>query len=355
MTITHELSVTVSVPDGAFDGDQPLVAVMRGPYVGSLHRGTLAVVDADGGSRLALGNVSQRVFMRSAAKPFQVMPAVLSGAIDRFGITEREFAVLCASHSAEPYHMEAVLSILSKIGLDESALRCGVHPPIDEATAESMVRAGTEPSPVCNNCSGAHAGMLAACVASGWPIDSYGSPNHPLQHETRRILAQFAGIAPEEVEFAIDNCHVPAFRLPLDRAATAFARIAAGSHVDGNLRQAAGRVVAAMTAFPEMVGGRNRFDTDLMRVTGGSLVCKGGAEAFQGLGLVGAGMGVALKISDGNARAIPPAVVPLLQHLGSLSVDQVAQLDVYAHPRVFDHRDELVGQLVPTISFGGLS
>src|SRR5947209_432965 len=138
-----------------FAGDAPLVAVIRGSFVGSLHRGTAAVVGPGGDVCFAIGNIDQPVFLRSAAKPFQVMPAVLSGAIERFGLEERELAVMCASHSGEPRHQEAVLSVLAKIGLEESALHCGVHPPLHEPTAVQRNRLGLGSTPACNNCSGA--------------------------------------------------------------------------------------------------------------------------------------------------------------------------------------------------------
>jgi L-asparaginase II len=327
-----------------FAGDKPLVAIMRGAFVGSLHRGTAAAVRADGEVVFALGNIEQSVFLRSAAKPFQVMPAILAGAIDRFGIEERELAVLCASHSGEPRHQEAVLSVLGKIGLDESALHCGVHPPLHEPTAADRQRRGIAPSPVCNNCSGAHAGMLAACVARGWPVDTYGAPDHPLQRETLQILAAFAALEPDEIAMAGDNCHVPAFRLPVRAAASAFARLATSSGVESRLRDAAARVTGAMTAYPEMVGGDDRFDTDLMRSCRGSLVAKGGAEGFQGIG-TRSGIGLALKVSDGNARAIPPAVLRILSAFGAAPEDSA--LDGYREPEYRDREGEVVGRAVP--------
>lgn len=353
MTTSAQPRVRISVPGDAFAHDVPLVAVMRGDAVGSLHRGTAAVADPDGNLLLALGDPSQPAFLRSSAKPFQLLPALLTGAVARFGITDHELAVLAASHSAEPRHQEAVLSVLEKAGLSEDALRCGTHPPLHEATAKRQVQEGRAPSPVCNNCSGAHAGMLIACQAEGWPLDSYGQPDHPLQRLTRELLGQFTGLRESDIRFAVDNCAVPTFLLPIGSAATAFARFVTGRGVPPEPARAAQCISAAMREHPEMVGGEARFDTDLMAAAAGAILAKGGAEGFQGIGLVEQGLGMALKISDGNARAGAPATLSILRSLGALSEDIRSRLQSYAHPEVRNHQGELVGRLITVFEIEG--
>lgn len=353
MNLSTELGARIDVPENAFAGDQPLVAVERGGYVGSLHRGTMVVADTSGEMVISIGDAQQPVFLRSAAKPFQVMPAVLGGALERYGVTDRELAVLCASHSGEPRHMEAVLSVLTKIGLDETALRCGVHPPQHEETARRRWEAEIEPTPVCNNCSGAHAGMLLACRAMGWPIETYGDPDHPLQRMTRETIGAFAGVSVNAVQMATDNCAVPTFRLPIRQAALVFARLGAAEGVTEQLAGVARRVVRAMTSYPEMVGGEERFDSDLMRVAGGSIVAKGGAEGFEGIGLPARKLGMAMKVSDGNSRAIGPAVMQVLAQLGGLTGGQIDELESYGEPRLYNLQGELVGRLVPVFHLGG--
>lgn len=351
MSTSVHPAVHIAVPANGFAGDVPLVANMRGGEVSSIHRGIAVVAGVDGFESLELGDARQPVFLRSAAKPFQVMPAILSGAIDRFGITERELAVLCASHIAQPEHTEAVLEALRKAGLTEEALRCGVHPPMHQPTARERDRAGIEPTPVCNNCSGAHAGMLLTCQAVGWPIADYGDPDHPLQIWIRHIIADFAGMRIDSVRYAIDNCAVPTFQLPLRRSAQAFARLATGREVGAELGEAAGRVVRAMTRYPEMVGGEGRFDTELMRAAGGSVVAKGGAEGFQGVGLPGRGLGIAIKISDGSSGA---AVVALriLRWLGALDETSLRALNDFEETEVRNHLGVTVGRLAPVFTIG---
>jgi L-asparaginase II len=353
MTTSAQPRVRISVPGDAFTHDVPLVAVMRGAMVGSLHRGTVAVADPAGHVLLALGDPSQPAFLRSSAKPFQLLPAVVTGAVDRYGVTDRELAVLAASHSAEPRHQEAVLSVLDKAGLSEEALRCGTHPPLHEATAKRQVREGRAPSPVCNNCSGAHAGMLIACRAGRWPIETYGQSDHPLQRLTRELLAQFAGVREGDIRFAVDNCAVPTFLLPIAHTATAFARFVTGCGVPSDLARAAARISAAMRGNPDMVGGEARFDTDLMTASAGTILAKGGAEGFQGIGLPDQGLGMALKISDGNARAGAPVTLSILRSLGAINEETRSRLASYAAPEVRNHQGELVGRLTTVFEIQG--
>jgi L-asparaginase II len=281
------------------------------------------------------------------------MPAILSGGVDTFGIDERELSVLCASHNAEPRHMETVLSVLDKIGVGEDALHCGIHPPMHEPTADAMIRAGIEPSPVCNNCSGAHAGMLVACRAMGWPLDGYEQRDHPLQVMTFEIIAAFAGMEVEAITYGTDNCRVPTFRLPVIRSAQAFARLTSGEGVTAELARAAERIVHSMTAYPEMVGGEERFDTDLMREAGGTIVAKGGADGFQGVGIVPRHLGLALKISDGNARAIPATVMRILTGLDAITPEVLHALEDYVETPIESNQAGPVGRIAPIFSFGG--
>lgn len=341
-TVGH--TVRIDVPEGSFAGDLPLVAVARGDHVGSVHRGIACVADVEGQALTSIGNVEQRVFLRSAAKPFQVMPAVLAGALDRYGISDRELAVLCASHGGEDRHIEAVLSVLQKAGLDEAQLRCGTHPPGNPDSAARLWREGREPSPVCNNCSGAHAGMLLACRANGWPTDGYGDPEHPLQQATRAIVARFSGTGIDDIDLAGDNCAVPTFRLTIRNAACAFARLANPSALDPDLGSAAERVSAAMMKHPAMVGGEQSFDSHVMEAGAGALIAKGGAEAFEGMGLRRRETGIALKISDGGARAIPPASIRLLRRL-HIKLD--GDMTRWERPELRDLCGHSVGHLAP--------
>ncbi len=299
--------------DAGLPEDFPLVALRRGGLVESVHRGRCAVYDPWGNALEAFGDPEPYIYLRSAAKPFQAIPLILSGTADVFGLTDEELAVACASHNAEGAHLAAVRSILEKAGLSEGDLQSGAHPPMYEPEAAKLARTGAEPRPVHGNCSGKHAGMLAVCVHEGYETISYRDPGHPLQRRILGLIAEVCGLREDEVLVAGDNCGVPAFALPLESFATGLARFTSGEGLSDELASAALRIGAAMRAHPFMVAGTGRFDTELMERT--NLLVKGGAEAVFAAGSP-AGWGLALKISDGAHRAVRPAALAALVGMG---------------------------------------
>jgi L-asparaginase II len=293
--------------------DLPLAAVRRGGLLESVHRGRLAVHDPDGNELEAYGDTEAYVYLRSSAKPFQALPLLLSGTADAIGLTDEELAVACASHNAEEPHLAAVRSILEKAGLSESDLQSGAHPPMHGPAADELLRSGEEPRPIHGNCSGKHAGMLAVCVHEGYETLSYRDPGHPLQRRILGLVAGVCGVREDEVLVAGDNCGVPAFALPLRSFATGLARVATGEGLPYEISDAALRIRDAMRAHPFMVAGTERLDTELMEHT--NLLVKGGAEAVLAVGSP-EGWGLALKVSDGSQRAVRPAALAALDHMG---------------------------------------
>jgi L-asparaginase II len=324
--------------DAGLPEDAPLAAVRRGALVESVHRGRLAVCDAERDVLGAAGDTGSYIYARSAAKPFQALPLVLSGAADAFGLTDEELAVACASHNAEEAHLSAVGSILEKAGLDEKVLQSGAHPPMYGPEAAKLVRRGEEPRPIHGNCSGKHAGMLAVCVREGYETTSYRDPGHPLQRHILGLIAEICGLRDDEVLVAGDDCGVPAFALPLESFATGLARFATGEGMPDELASAALRIGAAMRAHPFMVAGTGRLDTELMERT--DLMVKGGAEAVLAAGSP-EGWGLALKISDGAHRAVRPAALAALGGMGVEVEDEGSTL--------LGLHGETVGEIRPLI------
>jgi L-asparaginase II len=328
--------------DAGLPEDAPVAAVWRGDLLESVHRGRLAVCDPDGKVLEAAGDPEAYIYARSSAKPFQALPLVLSGAAEAFGLTDRELAVACASHNAEEPHLAAVRSILEKAGLTEDDLQSGAHLPLYEPEADELIRRGQEPRPVHGNCSGKHAGMLAACVHEGYETATYRDPGHPLQRRILGLIAEVCGLREDEVLVAGDNCGVPAFALPLRSFATGLARIATGDALPDELAGAAVRIRDAMREHPFMVAGTGRLDTDLMAST--NLLVKGGAEAVLAVGSQD-GWGMALKISDGATRAVRPAALTVLGGMGVEVPDAVSS--------VRGLHGETVGEIWPLIQAPG--
>ncbi len=333
-----------------------LVEVARGSIVESQHHGVLVVAATDGRIIASVGDPDRVTYLRSAAKPFQALAVVESGAADHFGLTERELAVICGSHAAEPQHLEAVRSILSKIGLREDALRCGAHMPIHEETARSLLCTGQSPQPIHNNCSGKHSGMLALCRYWGAEVVTYLEPDHPVQVANRRVVAEMAGLRPEELIIGVDGCSVPTFALPLRAAARAYARLCDPRDLPPARQAACRRIVAAMQAYPEMVGAsKGNLDSDLMRIADGRVVSKGGAEGFQGVGVLPrAGrpaLGLALKVEDGlGDRARGLATVEALRQLHVLDENDLRSLVRYGRRPLHNWRGVPVGELRPLLT-----
>jgi len=280
-----------------------LVEVTRGALVESRHAGAIAIADAQGRLLLALGDVARPVFPRSAVKALQAIPLVESGAADAFGLGEEELAVACASHSGERVHLDAVRSLLAKAGLDESYLACGAHWPVSDGAMRELMHTGRRPQAIHNNCSGKHAGMLAAAVHLGLSPRFYERPDHPLQVVIARIISETCGIALDPDRMGVDGCSLPTYALPLGALAQGFARLGTGEGFTPERARAARRLVNACFAAPVLVAGEERFDTIVLRGLAPSVFVKGGAEGVHCAALPEFGLGIAVKIDDGAKRA----------------------------------------------------
>ena len=252
---------------------------------------------------------------------------------------------MAASHSGESFHVDAVRSILHKIGLDPSALQCGAHLPYNEAAADEMRARGTPPSALYNNCSGKHAGILALCAVMGADPTSYLELNHPAQRAILALCARMSGDDPNAWPLGIDGCGIPVYATSLRRAALAFARFASLEGVEARDAMALLVVRDAMVSHPEYVAGTNTLDTDLMRVAGGAIASKAGAEGVHGVAAMPQGLGFVSKVIDGGSRARGPSTIALLLRLGVLGPEHVAKLEGYARPVVYNRAGRVAGEV----------
>ena len=330
-----------------------LIEVWRGPIVESRHRGHLTAVDGRGNTIAALGLPETVTYVRSSGKPFQAIPVIVSGAAERFGFTEREIAIACGSHSGEAMHVDTVRSMLAKIGLDESALKCGVHEPFSAEVARELALKQKPPNVLQNNCSGKHAAMLALAVHVGAPTGSYDDWGNPVQQAIAKTVAEFSDIPVEQIAVGVDGCGVPVFGVPVRDMALMYARLVSPSRsFDHATRTACRRIIKAMIDFPEMVGGaKDRLDTELIKAGQGRLISKIGAEGVYTVGVLPSaewpnGLGVALKIEDGDDhRARPPAVIEALRQLNVLAKSELIALASYAPTIIRNRRGERVGEV----------
>jgi L-asparaginase II len=334
---------------------EQLVEVRRGSITESWHRGHVIAVEPDGNLVAYLGEPQTTVtFLRSSAKPFQALPLLTSGAAERFGFTDREVALACASHNGEPIHTELAASMLKKIGLGPEALKCGVHEPYSvEAARESRER-GEAPNVLHNNCSGKHAGMLAAAIQLRAPTETYNRPEHPVQLAIGKAIAQFADVPVEDLAVGVDGCAVPVFGITIKAMALAYARLVSPPlSFNEQTRRACERIVRVMSTYPELIGGTaGRLDTEIMRAAPGRLISKVGAEGVYTAGIKPCeewprGLGVALKIEDGDdKRARPTVVVESLRQLGVLKDESLEAVAKYAFFAVLNRPGDVVGEIV---------
>ena len=332
---------------------EPLVEVRRGGITESRHHGHVVAIEPDGGVVAHVGAPQTVTFLRSSAKPFQALPLLVSGAADRFGFTDREVALACASHNGEPIHTELAASMLRKIGLGPEALKCGVHEPYSVDVARELRERGEAPNVLHNNCSGKHAGMLALALHLGAPIETYIRPEHPVQLVIGKTIAQFADVPVEDLAVGTDGCAVPVFGLTVRSMALSYARLVSPPpSFDNATREACARIVRVMSAYPELIGGTwDRLDTEIMRAAPGRLVSKVGAEGVYTAGITPCdewprGLGLALKIEDGDdRRARPTVVIESLRQLGVLRDESLEALARYAFFPVLNRPGEVVGEI----------
>lgn len=322
----------------------PLVEVIRGGRLESLHYGAVAVVNAKGDLLYHAGDPDFLTFTRSTIKPFQALPFLRAGGHEKFGFDSRELALMCASHSGEAMHTQTVEGMLRKANCEEHHLRCGCHVPMHFTVQDKAPPAGETFSQLHNNCSGKHAAFLAYCVQNGHPLDNYVEPAHPLQQAVRDSVADVAGMSASDMAMGIDGCSAPNYGLPLSRLAHTYARLAQGDR-DPDYGSLMGELFRAMTLHPELVSGTGRSDLAFMQTVPGDWVAKIGAEAVQVIGIRSAGIGIAVKIADGSTRGLFPATISVLQQIGILPSAESTPLASWARPQINNFRGLHTGEV----------
>jgi L-asparaginase II len=275
----------------------------RGAILESRHTVHVAVMDGSARLVASAGDPEYRTFWRSAAKPFQALPLVEDGVVERLGLTRQDLALACASHSSEPAQVQLVREFLQRAQCSERDLMCGPHRPLSDTVAKDYDTRGVRLTAIYSNCSGKHTGMLALAKHHGWPTEFYARGDHPVQQRCLKSVSEFTDVPATEIGVAVDGCGVSCFALPLRNMALAYTRIPAA-------------VLEAMVLHPELVAGEGRPCTELMRAHPGRVVTKVGAEGVYSALLVREGLGVTLKVEDGNSLAASLAIAAVLAELG---------------------------------------
>ncbi|HUV31217.1 MAG TPA: asparaginase [Acidobacteriota bacterium] len=320
--------------------------VYRGEAVEAVHRVSVAVVDAAGKLTHTLGDPDHVTMARSAIKPFQALPLILTGAADHFGFSAEQLSIMCGSHNGTDEHRALVVSILERIGCTSDDLQCGAHLPIFMRVNELYPSDGEDRDPARNNCSGKHAGFLALAKFLKDDIKDYLNPECKSQEMVREMVGRMTGMRPGMITVSVDGCSAPNFSVTPYHLALGFRRLACGQGDEPEVSRALVRVKAAMSEHPRMYSGEKRFDYDLMRSFPGNVVCKVGAEALEGIGFSDPPVGIAVKVHDGNTRALWPICVEVLRQLGLVAkAEEFPYLVSYVRPEVLNARRIVTGHV----------
>jgi len=336
----------------------PLVEVTRGNIVESVHYGSCTVVLPDGTPLFSLGDTVSPFFLRSSTKPFQTLAFLEHGGAEEYNLTLEEIAIITSSHSGTARHLAVLEKLQQKIGIGQEMLQCGTHLPFDEESARRILRGEQTLMPNHNNCSGKHTGKIAFAKLIGAPLEDYLNPSHPVEQIILATFARMCNLEAGSIEVGIDRCTAPVFAVPLPAAALAYARLCQPDGFSEDRKLACRKVTEAMSAHPFMIAGPGRFDTDVMRVAGGSIVSKIGAEGFQGIGVlpgrvsgIDRAIGIAFKVSDGdlpNHRASGVIALAILKALGVLDPDQVQALQAHNRRSLTNWRGLPIGEIRPS-------
>jgi L-asparaginase II len=332
----------------AADMNPVLVNIWRGNAIENHHRGAVSVIDSSGRPVLAIGDVQRPVFPRSAIKFLQAIPFVESGAIEHYSLKDQHIAIACASHNGEPLHVELVEDWLQSIQCDHDDLECGAQLPLHQATQFELMQQGRGPQRTHHDCSGKHLGMLSTCKHLGENTLNYRLYNHSAQRRWFDVLENLSNSRAMQLPWGYDGCGIPTLALPLQRIAIAMARFGDASNMSTERRAAVERIQAAVTRHPYLVAGKERSCTAIMERLAPQVLVKVGAQGVYTASLPESGLGVALKIDDGNDSAARVVLGAVLQHLGVIDVHTVKELEEYIAPSMTNSRGDVIGRAEPS-------
>jgi len=336
---------------------EPLVEITRGDIVESIHFGSVVVCDNHGNILFKLGDPEFVTFLRSTAKPLQVLALIENPASQAFQFTDEEIAIMCASHSGTDRHIAILKALQQKLNITQDDLQCGMHLPFDRLTSNQVIRGETENSSLRHNCSGKHSGMLALAGILAAPIETYLDPQSSTQQLILHTCGEMFDIPVAQFKMGVDGCSAPVFAVPIRNAARAYALLCQPEQLTLQRAQACQRITHAMMAHPFLVAGPDRFDTALMETLPGIVIAKTGAEGYFGVGIMpdalyphSPALGIMVKISDGDLkdRARSIVLVNLLRHLGLVTKENSPFLSDYDNRSIANWRNIHVCEIRPS-------
>lgn len=329
------------------------IEVTRGNLIECSHSINVAVVNSKGDLIYSYGDPEKVIYARSSIKPIQAIQVLETKADKKFNITEREISFMCSSHSGEPYHVECTRSILKKAGISVDKLKCGMHIPGNSEIYKELIESKESLTQEHNNCSGKHSGMLISAKNLNEDLDTYLEINHPVQQRILENISYVCDYKKENILIGIDGCGAPVHAMPIERFAYGFARLADSKKL-GNKSIHVDKITKSMMKYPEMVGGRDRFCTELMKICGDRIFGKAGAQGVYLVGDKKNKIGIAVKVEDGSSQAATCATMEVLRQLGLITDKELSNLERFLNPKLRNARKEIIGEMRPNFILNNL-
>ena len=321
------------------------VSVQRGILTESIHTAKCLVKNSNSKTILSSGHSEELIYPRSAIKIFQALPFINSGAPEKYFLNEKNLAISCSSHCGEPNHLYILRDWLKKINLSIKNLKCGIHNPINNESSNNLLLSGQKPNQLHNNCSGKHLAMLSGCLANKMEYANYVDYDHPYQQLIRNSLEHFTESSIKQKCIGIDGCNAPQYAFSIDNLTNAIINLINKKNTKNCYSKAICTLLNAITKYPLLIGGKKRFDSEVIKHTQGRIFCKGGAEGVLLFADTSKNIGGVIKIEDGNERAIPPLAMKIFFKLKLLSSDEKRNLIRWTEQILYNHAKKTVGKI----------
>ena len=324
--------------------------IQRGNLTESIHEAKCLIKDSKHNILLSTGNDQNLVYPRSAIKIFQAVPFIVSKAHKKIGLNKKKIAISCASHCGEPQHLATLSSWINKIKLPIESLKCGIHNPINIVSSNNLLLGGNLPTQLHNNCAGKHLAMISGCIASKISFKDYVNYNHPYQKLIRDSLEYFMGSSIQKKCIGTDGCGAPQYAFTVSSLANSMINLVKEKNNNNDYSDPINILLDAINKFPELIGGKNRFESEIIKFTKGKIFCKMGAEGVLLFADIKKNTGGLIKIIDGNERAIPPIAMKIFSKLNLLDSKEKKNLDHWIKPRIYNHAKKEIGEIFAKIS-----
>ncbi len=319
--------------------------VQRGELTESIHTAKCLVKNSNFKTILSSGHSGDLVYPRSAIKIFQALPFINSGAPEKYFLNEKILAIACSSHCGEPQHLNILKDWLKKTNLSIKNLKCGIHNPINNKASNNLLLSGQKPSQLHNNCSGKHLAMLSGCLANKMEYDNYVDYDHPYQKLIRNSLEYFTESSIKKKGIGVDGCNAPQYAFSIDNLTNAIINLIKKKNTRNYYSKAICILLNAIAKYPLIIGGKKRFDSEVIKHTQGRIFCKGGAEGVLLFVETSKNIGGIIKIEDGNERAVPPLAMKIFFKLKLLSSNEKRNLIKWTEQKLYNHAKKVIGKI----------